>query len=74
VTEGVEQDPLGDSVAAAAMMAAIGLVDAFLVYIEATAAYKAKLEAAGFSPTAAETMALDFHRALMFKGVFQGGV
>lgn len=73
MTEGVEQDPLGDSVAAAALMTALGLVDAFLVYIEATSAYKAKLEAAGFSPTAAETMALDFHRALLFKGVFQGG-
>ncbi len=36
MTEGVEQDPLGDSVAAAALMTALGLVDAFLVYIEAT--------------------------------------
>lgn len=32
---------------------------------EAAAGYRAKLEAAGFSPTAAEAMAVDFHRTLL---------
>lgn len=32
--------------------------------IEATAGYRARCEAAGFSPTAAEQLALDFHRLL----------
>lgn len=32
---------------------------------EATAGYRKQLEAAGWSPTAAETMALQFHALLM---------
>ena len=40
--------------------------------IAATAGYRAQLETAGFSPTAAEAMAMSYHEALLsaaFSGV-----
>lgn len=43
----------------------LALSDAYAPLIEAVAGHRAKLEAAGFSPTAAEMMSIDFHRSLM---------
>ena len=43
----------------------LDLAEAFAPVIEATAGHRAQLEAAGFSPTAAELMSIDFHRSLM---------
>lgn len=45
--------------------ALVALSAAFEPVIEATAGHRAKLEAAGFSPTAAEAMAEQFYRVLL---------
>jgi hypothetical protein len=39
--------------------------EAMVPIIAAVAGHRAQLEAAGFSPTAAEHMAVDFHRSLL---------
>ena len=41
------------------------IVDIYSGVAEATAGYRARLEQLGFSPTAAESMAADFHRGLL---------
>ena len=43
----------------------LAMADTMTSLIEACAGYKAKCEAAGFSPTAAEHMALEYHNMLI---------
>ena len=43
----------------------LNVAEAYAPMVEAVAGHRAQLEAAGFSPTAAEMMAIDFHRSLM---------
>jgi hypothetical protein len=43
----------------------LGLQELLGPMVDAVAGHRAKLEAAGFSPTAAEMMAIDFHRGLI---------
>ena len=44
------------------------LMDGIAGVAEAVAGFRAQMEAAGFSPTAAEMMAVDFHRAIWAQG------
>lgn len=41
------------------------MMDSMDQVLEVVNGYRAKLEAAGYSPTAAEVMAMDFHRLIM---------
>lgn len=52
-----------DVAAFGAQLHALGEVLSLIV--ESVAGYRAKLEAAGFSPTAAERGAIDYHRELL---------
>lgn len=45
--------------------AMLALADAMDQIIATVAGYRAKLEAAGFSPTASEAMTTDYHQALI---------
>lgn len=58
-----ENEPATPAEQLAAGMAA--MADAMVTIIEAVAGHRAQLEAAGFSPTAAEAGAIAYHAALM---------
>lgn len=45
------------------------VTDSMVAVLEAVTGYRAQCEAKGFSPTAAEAMAMDLHRSLMIAGL-----
>ena len=47
--------------------ALLGTVEAMANIVSMVAGYRAQLEEQGFSPTASEIMAADYHRALLGK-------
>ena len=47
------------------LLSMIAMVETLSALVSATASYRAKLEESGFSPTASEVMAMDFHKQLV---------
>jgi hypothetical protein len=65
-------DPVADPATAAATLASalVGLTQSIGPMLEAAAGYRQQCEQAGFSPAAAEQMAVEYHRTLL---TFIGG-
>lgn len=62
--------PLGDDVLSVVASVFANISQLMRVPLEATVGYRAQCEAAGFSPTAAEAMAEEFH-GLAMKWLFE---